>query len=229
MRTVIIHGQSHKGSTYHIAHSLAEKIGGEITEFYLPKDFGEFCVGCTTCFIDGEKKCPHYAKLQRITETIDKSDVIILASPVYVFHATGAMKAFLDHYGYRWMNHRPEESMFAKQGVCISTAAGAGMKSANKDMADSLFFWGVAKVYKYGKGVAAVDWEGVNEKNKQSIDNATTVLARKIVKRNGKVKPGFKTRGFFFLMHLMQRNGFNKRDADYWKQKGWTGKKRPWK
>lgn len=229
MRTVIIHGQSHKGSTYHIAHSLAEKIGGEITEFYLPKDFGEFCVGCTTCFIDGEKKCPHYAKLQRITETIDKSDVIILASPVYVFHATGAMKAFLDHYGYRWMNHRPEESMFAKQGVCISTAAGAGMKSANKDMADSLFFWGVAKVYKYGKGVAAVDWEGVNEKNKQSIDNATTVLARKIVKRNGKVKPGFKTRGFFFLMHLMQRNGFNKRDADYWKQIGWTGKKRPWK
>ena len=70
MRTVIIHGQSHKGSTYHIAHSLAEKIGGEITEIFLPKDFGEFCVGCVTCFTDGEKKCPHYAKLQHITETM---------------------------------------------------------------------------------------------------------------------------------------------------------------
>ena len=26
MKIVIIHGQSHKGSTYHIAHMLAEKI-----------------------------------------------------------------------------------------------------------------------------------------------------------------------------------------------------------
>ena len=69
----------------------------------------------------------------------------------------------------------------------------------------------------------------MNEKNKQPIDKATTVLARKIVKRNGKVKPGIKTKGFFFIMHLMQRNGFNKRDVDYWKQKGWSGKKRPWK
>ena len=36
---------------------------------------------------------------------------------VYVYHATGSMKAFLDHYGYRWMVHCPEESMFKKQGV----------------------------------------------------------------------------------------------------------------
>ena len=229
MRTVIIHGQSHKGSTYHIAHSLAEKIGGEITEYFLPKDFGEFCVGCAACFMEREQKCPHYEKLQNITEAIDRSDVIILASPVYVFHVTGAMKAFLDHYGYRWMVHRPEESMFAKQGVCISTAAGSGMKSANKDMADSLFFWGVAKIYKYGRGVAAIDWNGVSEKNKQSIDKATTVLARKIVRRNGKVKPGIKTRGLFFMMHIMQKKGFNKSDVEYWKQKGWIGKKRPWK
>ena len=33
MKIVIIHGQSHKGSTYHIAHVLAEKIEVEIVEF----------------------------------------------------------------------------------------------------------------------------------------------------------------------------------------------------
>ena len=49
LKAVIIHGQNHKGSTYHIAHMLAEKIEGEITEFFLPRDFGEFCVGCNTC------------------------------------------------------------------------------------------------------------------------------------------------------------------------------------
>ena len=229
MKTVIIHGQSHKGSTYHIAHALAEKLGGEITEFFLPRDFGEFCVGCTSCFNLHETKCPHYNKLAPITEAMDSADVIILASPVYVFHASGAMKAFLDHYGYRWMVHSPEEKMFSKQGVCISTAAGAGMGSANKDMYDSLFFWGVAKIYKYGVGVAAIDWESVPEKKKRAIDRSVSSIVRKILKKQGRVKPGLKTRAIFFGMHIMQRNGFNERDVRYWKEKGWTENKRPWK
>lgn len=228
MKTVIIHGQSHKGSTCHVARILADKIGGEIIEFFLPRDFGEFCCGCTRCFIESETKCPHYDKLVDITQAIDEADVIILASPVYVYHATGSMKAFLDHYGWRWMAHRPEENMFKKQGVCISSAAGAGMKSTNKDMADSLFYWGVAKRYKYGVGVAAVDWDGVSDKKKNSIEKATDSIAAKIRRRQGRVKPALKTKGFFWMMHLMQKKGWNEADVRYWKEKGWTGKARPW-
>ena len=228
MKTVIIHGQSHKGSTYHIAHLLGEKLGGDLTEFFLPRDFGEFCVGCTRCFTEHESKCPHYAKLAPLTKAIDEADVVILASPVYVFHATGAMKALLDHYGYRWMVHSPEEKMFTKQGVCISTAAGMGMGSTNKDMYDSLFFWGTGRIYKYGCAVAATDWDSITEKKKDSIDKAMTSLAYKIISKQGRVKPALKTRAFFFAMHLMQRKGFNERDMRYWKEKGWTGSVRPW-
>lgn len=229
MKTVIIHGQNHKGSTYNIARILAEKIGGETTEFFLPKDFGEFCVGCTTCFMKDEKKCPHYEKLKPITEAMDSADVIILASPVYVYHATGAMKAFLDHYGYRWLVHSPEESMFKKQGVCISTAAGAGIKPTNKDMADSLFFWGVAKIYKFGIAVAATDWKKVNDKKKKKIEKATSSIAKKIIKNNGKIKPSLKTKGYFYIMRMLQKNGWNEKDVNYWKEKGWLKKARPWK
>lgn len=228
MKITIIHGQSHKGSTYHIAHMLAEKIGGDIKEYFLPRDFGEFCVGCATCFSKTERECPHYEKLKPITESMDEADVIILASPVYVYHATGAMKSFLDHYGYRWIVHCPEESMFKKQGVCISTAAGAGMKWTNKDMMDSLFFWGVAKRYQYGLGVAAIEWNGVSEKKKRAIDKAISGMAKKIKNNSKNVKPGLKTRAFFEIIRMMQKNGFNPRDVEYWKAKGWTGKSRPW-
>lgn len=31
MKITIIHGQSHKGSTYHVARMLAEKLDGDIT------------------------------------------------------------------------------------------------------------------------------------------------------------------------------------------------------
>ncbi len=229
MKTVIIHGQNHKGSTYYIARQVAEKIGGETIEFFLPRDFGQFCVGCTQCFMVSETKCPHYEMLKPITTALDEADVIILASPVYVYHATGAMKAFLDHYGYRWMVHRPLKSMFHKQGVCISTAAGAGMKSTNKDMADSLFFWGVPKTYRYGLAAAATDWNHVSDKKKNATDKATTSIAKRILRHHGKVKPGLKTKGFFSIMRMLQKNGFNAADMTYWKENGWIGNKRPWK
>ena len=229
MKITIIHGQSHKGSTYHIARMVAEKTGGDITEFFLPKDFNQFCCGCANCFTTSEKDCPHYEQLAPITKAIDEADVLIFASPVYVFHATGAMKALLDHYGWRWMVHSPEGSMFTKQAVVISTAAGAGMKSTNKDMAHSLWFWGVPKIYKYGKAVQETRWDHVKPKIKKSIDKKTSAIAKKIVRRNGKVKPGIVLRIFFFMMHLLQKNGFNPRDKNYWTEKGWTGKTRPWK
>jgi len=228
MKIVLIHGQNHKGSTYNIGRMLAEKIGKNITEFFLPRDFGEFCIGCTKCFLINASQCPHYEKLLPIIRVMDEADVLILTSPVYVFHATGPMKAFLDHFGYRWMVHRPEEKMFRKQGVCISTAAGGGMKSTNKDMADSLFFWGIPKVYKYGQAVYETSYERVSDKVKAKIDKKTTALAKKIRKRNHKIKPGIKTRGLFFIMHLVQRKGALETDSTYWKEKGWTGKKRPW-
>lgn len=229
MKIVIIHGQSHKGSTYHIARMLSEKLKGEITEFFLPRDFHSLCVGCTNCFKKSEILCPHYEKLKPITKAMDEADVIILASPVYVYHVTGAMKVFLDHYGYRWMVHRPEETMFRKQAVCISTAAGAGTKSTNKDMADSAFFWGIGKIYKYGINIAAVSWNEVDDKNKKRIEKKMDALAKKIRKNDGRVKPALKTRLFFHFVRFLQRGGWNKPDVDYWKEKGWTGKKRPWK
>lgn len=229
MKITIIHGQSHQGSTCSIARLLAKKLNGEVEEFFLPRDFGAFCTGCSTCFGKSELECPHFNKLSPITSSMDSADLIILASPVYVYHATGAMKAFLDHYGWRWMVHRPEEKMFRKQAVCISTAAGAGMRSTNQDMAHSTFFWGIARTYRYGVAVMETSWERVSAKKKEEIDKKLEGLARKIVKRQGHVKPSVKTKIFFSIMRQLNKHGWNEADMIYWKDKGWTEKKRPWK
>ena len=39
MKIVMINGQNHKGSTYHIGKMLAEQVGGEIKEYFFPKHF----------------------------------------------------------------------------------------------------------------------------------------------------------------------------------------------
>ena len=228
LKITIIHGQSHQGSTCNVARLLAEKLNGEVEEFFLPRDFGAFCTGCNTCFKQSELNCPHYERLAPITRSMDNSDLIILASPVYVYHVTGAMKAFLDHYGWRWMVHRPEERMFKKQAVCISTAAGAGMRSTNRDMAHSTFFWGVARTYRFGVAVMETSWERVSATKKAAINKRLARLAQKIVKNQGYVKPSFQTKAFFALMRQFNKHGWNEADMTYWKEKGWTKKKRPW-
>ena len=226
----MINGTDHKGSTYNIGRILAEKLSDadNISEIFLPRDFSDFCCGCTCCFSKSEDKCPHYQKLRPLTDMIDNADVLIFTSPVYVYHTTGQMKAFLDHYGWRWMVHRPEEKMFSKQAAVITTAAGAGMKYAIRDIADSCFFWGIPVTYKFGRAVKAVNWEAVSPDMKMSIDFALEKIAGKIKSRYGNVPVPLKTRGFFRIMSLMQKNGWNKADMDYWNTKGWTGKKRPW-
>jgi multimeric flavodoxin WrbA len=231
MKVLIISGTNHKGSTYHTARLVAEKItsADNISEVFLPRDFDQFCLGCTSCFGKGDNTCPHYDRLRPITEKIDAADVIIMSSPVYVYHATGQMKALLDHYGWRWMVHRPDERMFSKQAVIVATAAGAGMKSTIKDMAGSCFFWGIPKTYKLGMAVRAVSWDTVDSGRKAKLEKKTDSIAKKILRREGKVRVPLKTKGFFNLMRLIQRSGWNKTDVDYWKEKGWTGKKRPWK
>ena len=94
MKITIIHGQNHKGSTHAITRELAEKIGGEITEFFLPRDFAQPCLGCYTCFQKDLTHCPHFAKLQPLLDALLAADIILPDSPVYVYHATGQIMAF---------------------------------------------------------------------------------------------------------------------------------------
>ena len=154
MKILMINGTMRKGSTYQVGKLAIEEImqeGDQLTELFLPKDMPEFCRGCAACIRESETRCLDYLMyMKRFTRMIDEADLLIFTSPVYVMHVSGAMKALLDHYGYRCMIHRPEASMFGKQAICIVTAAGGGIRSALKDIKDSLLYWGVARIYTLG-------------------------------------------------------------------------------
>ncbi len=233
MKIFVVYGTEHMGSTYNITQLFLNKLRKQesyVTEFFLPKDMPHFCRGCSQCFMKGEEYCPHYEKVDKIKAAMEKADLLIFSSPVYVFHTTGQMKTLLDHFGYQWMVHRPNKTMFNKMALIISTAAGAGMKSTNKDISDSLFFWGVGRIFKYGKGVAAINWEGVNEKNKLKISNDVEKISSKILNSYKNVTPSIKVKLLFYIMRIAQKKGgFNKADLEYWKKQGWLENVRPWK
>ena len=103
------------------------------------------------------------------------------------------------------------------------------MKSTNKDLADSLFFWGVPAVYKLGYAVHAASYSKVSEEMKRKIEKDTTALASKIRARDGRVKPGLKIKGFFHVVRKIHKKSWNETDCAYWSEKGWDKRIRPWK
>lgn len=233
MKITLIYGTERKGSTYNIAQLFLNRLRDEksdVTEIFLPKDMPHFCKGCSMCFMKGEEYCPDYEQVNKIRIALEKADLLIFASPVYVYHTTGQMKALLDHFGYQWMVHRPNKAMFGKIALVISTAAGAGMKSTNKDIADSLTFWGIARIFRYGKGVAAIDWNSVSDDKESAIYKDVDKISSKIIKKFKNVTPSIKVKALFYAMRIAQkRGGFNKTDVEYWKEQGWLGSLRPWK
>ena len=82
MKIAVIHGQSHEGSTCMVARELANKVGGEIREFFLPRDFDKTCLGCYTCFKTDLHNCPHYKDLEPLVSAIREADLLSLDSPV---------------------------------------------------------------------------------------------------------------------------------------------------
>ena len=231
MKIVMIHGQNHKGSTYHIGRLIADKISPEetITEFFLPRDLEHFCIGCYAC-IEDVTKCPFHEEKNKIMTAVEAADVLIFTTPTYCMRASAPMKSFIDLTFNYWMSHRPRKCMFRKKAIVISTAAGTGAKNAVKDVADALFYWGIPYILSYGICIQAMNWDGVAEKKKQKIQKDATKIANKVLKKKH-VNVGLKTKAMFMLMRMMQKANFGSGEADraYWEQNGWLGKERPWK
>ena len=172
---------------------------------------------------------PHCKKLEPLVAAILEAELLILESPVYVYHATGQMMSFLDHFGTWWVVHRPRPEMAKKQAVVISTAAGGGMKSTAKDMADSLEMWGIRKVYRLGFGVQAVRPDDIPAWILGRIHKETDRVAGKIRKNAGKIGFNDRAKTWFCLMRFAHKHfPPSEPDYGYWEERGWHGRGRPW-
>ena len=231
MKITIIHGQNHKGSSYHMGRLLVDRIAGEneIAEFFLPRDLNHFCVGCYRC-IENDADCPWHAQKKIIVDAMEAADLLVFTTPTYCLAPSAPMKSLLDLTFTLWMPHRPRASMFRKKAVVLSTAAGSSTAGATKGIAKSLFFWGVPKIYRYGARVMAKNWEGVKPKVKDRITKDMEKLAH-ILGKNTPPRVGIITKLLFAAMVAAQRSdsGSSPVEKAYWQAQGWLGKARPWK
>lgn len=237
MKIVVINGTEKHGITYKLKEIFLERFKfADITEYYLPKDCPSFCVGCTTCFFKGENHCKDFLYINAIEKSLIEADLIIMTSPSYVMHVSGAMKTLLDHLAYRWMPHRPIGEMFGKRAVIITQCIGAGAKSTAKDILHSLSWWGISKIGIFNDRLFNdIVWDNLSEKKRKNITKKIDKLSVKFSKINYD-KPAhtaYVTKIKFEACRLMQKqirkNGIIGVDNEYWKNNGWLEKNRPWK
>ena len=227
MNIVMIHGQSHEGISCHMGRMLVDQLNpDQLQEFFLPRDMPYFCMGCYCCMKEDITHCPHWHAMEGILDAIHTADVLIFTTPVYCLRTSGSMKAFLDHCFIYWMIHRPQCENFYKRAIILSSGAGAGMKTAIKDIKTSLTYWGISDIQSYGVAAKAMSWEMINTAVEKKIKRHIQKIARK--KATHRIS--LKTRCIFLMMRGMQKVGWGacEKDMIYWKEQGWLGNQRPW-
>lgn len=232
MKITLIHGQNHKGSSYQIGRSVANSLctQDDITEFFLPRDLNHFCLGCCAC-VEDETKCPFYSDKLPLITAIQNSDLLIFTTPVYCLHTSAPMKSFLDLSFTNWFTHKPKEYMFTKRAIIIATSAGSSGKTAISDIKTNLSFWGISSINCYDIAVQATTWEDIKPDRKVIVDK----FIEKIIKKENKLqykkpKISLKTKIMFSIFSGMQKAnwGASPTEKEYWRQKGWLAKTRPW-
>lgn len=222
MNITLIRATKRKNSsTYNGAQYFISKLKnvGEVYEFTLPDDMPHICRGCYACLRGNEDKCGGSEYLKPINEAIAKSDLIIFCNPVWCFHTSGQIKSFLDHYGYRWLVHRPNFDMQNKQAVIITTAGGGGLKSAAKDVKDSMDYWGVARTYCVTQSVWGYFWNDMPEKFKKTFQKKLEKTAEKVMKHAKNLKPTFKVKSMYKMFEKLHKNDkMWEIDNEYWKK-----------
>ncbi|UCE08341.1 MAG: flavodoxin family protein [bacterium] len=154
---LIINGTTRdKGNTDAIIEKLiegAEAVDLNIKYFKLRDLNVANCIGCCTC--KDESKCFFQDNMTEIREYINKSDLLILASPIYWCEITGLMKTFMDRlYFYHHSNNSALIS--GKKAIIITTMGEANnieyesevlvefykraLKSLQVEILDMLFF-----------------------------------------------------------------------------------------
>lgn len=238
MNITVINGTEKRGVTYRLKEMFLAEFADKanIMEYYLPKDCPDFCKGCISCMLKGENTCKDAEYIKKIEKSLLDADLIVMTSPAYVYHVTGAMKAFLDHFAYRWIPHRPAPEMFGKRAVIITQCLGAGAKSAAKDIKHSLSWWGISKIGTFtGALMDDIAWERLPEKKKAELARGIKKLSQSFVHMDYE-KPAHTnliTKIKFLFCRMMQqslhKNDPEYLDGKYWAEQGWLGKTRPWK
>lgn len=182
MKIVVLNGTPVKGITHTMKELFLQNLPEEreVVEFY-PEDFPPFCLGCKSCFLQGEDKCPHTAQTAPIWKAILDADLLVFAYPVYALRVPASLKSLLDHLCVYWMVHRPDPEFFRKTAVIITNSVGAPNGSAQKDVKTALNWMGLSRIHLCGAPMMGdIFVDSLSDKHRKMLEKKMRRLADRV-------------------------------------------------
>lgn len=231
MKALILNGSPRRGGgtaavSRRFAASLQKGLGpsASVEVLDLVDLHIEACLGCRLCFDRGEDACPRDDDLAWLSQAILGSDILVLASPVYVDSMSGLMKTTLDRLA--WLCHRP--GLGGRLGFVLTTTGSADSGRTRASLVQALRYWGVRTLGSHCVLAGArLSPEGL-ERAGTGLDRAALRLARAALGSLG-LRPSL----LALLVFQVQRQAWLREtepslDLAWWTSRGLLQKGRAW-
>ncbi len=101
MKALVVYGSPRhkKAASYRIGHRFAEgleRAGVDVDEIILSKQTIKHCIGCYTCWTKTPGKCIHKDDMAENLPKLQKANLVVYTTPLYIYSVTGIMKDFMD-------------------------------------------------------------------------------------------------------------------------------------
>ncbi|MDD3668966.1 MAG: flavodoxin family protein [Alphaproteobacteria bacterium] len=133
------------GNTEKLADAFAggaESKGHEVRTFHLGKTKVNGCLGCHQCYSTG-RPCVQKDGMDEIYDAFFWADTIVLASPLYFWHVSSQLKAFIDRFqalGYK------NDFKYPRKDVVLMMV-GASKKQDMFDAVCAYYDYGIVKYF----------------------------------------------------------------------------------
>lgn len=128
----------------------AKEAGASIQYFKLKKYNFKECIGCYNCWTKNPGECIHKDDMTVLRQKYRNADLVVFASPLYIFNVTGIMKTFMDRLlpilkPYMLMNtagdiaHPDRYPEAGEQGFIVFSASGFPEVEHNFDGLTGMF------------------------------------------------------------------------------------------
>lgn len=228
MKAVVFYGSPRKGNTYTATKIFMDEMSqcGEVSysEFFLPKDVPEFCLGCQLCLGNPREKCPHASYIDPIYKAIMEADALIFTTPHYGGSSmTGSMKNLLDHLDFFTLTVSPRKEMFGKKAFILTT--GTGSTSAVKQIEKCLKGRGINRVSSAGIKMFTNKWDKMPIKKQKSLEKRLVKAARNFYSMKKKTPYASSVFMYYISKFVIRKYmGVGSYPFEYWKENGYFDK-----
>lgn len=181
----VIYGTTRKNCTYNcvqlLLNNLKITIPIHVKEFFIKEDSSNYNKDFFICYLNKEIIHPNSNPIDYLTNSLDNSDLIILATPAIKCDITMELNSLLNHLFFKSIEHNTKSFMKSKIGLAVSTTSGAGLSHTTSHLKKNLFFWGMHNVFIFSKTLYEPNWEDVHIKTKMKINKKIFKLSNKIM------------------------------------------------